>query len=60
MRLDIVVWVAETFREEHRAALDWLNALTDPSIRFLGVRVSAVTLGRRRGWLVSLPGWNWS
>jgi hypothetical protein len=39
-----IVWVAEQFREEHRAALDWLNAHTDPAIRFFGVRLAAVTL----------------
>src|SRR2546421_2852476 len=39
-----VVWVAEQFREEHRAALEWLNAHTDPMIRFFGVRLAAVTL----------------
>jgi hypothetical protein len=28
-----VVWVAEEFREEHRAALEWLNTHTDPTVR---------------------------
>ncbi len=39
-----IVWVAEHFRDEHRAALEWLNSRTDPTIRFFGVRLSAVTL----------------
>jgi hypothetical protein len=39
-----IVWLAEQFREEHRAALEWLNAHTDPTIRFFGVRLAAVTL----------------
>ena len=39
-----VVWVAEQFREEHRAALDWLNAHTDPTVRFFGVQLGAATL----------------
>jgi hypothetical protein len=39
-----IVWIAEQFREEHRAALEWLNAHTEPGIRFFGVRLSAVTL----------------
>lgn len=39
-----IVWVAELFREEHRAALEWLNTHTDPTIRFFGVRLAAVTL----------------
>ena len=40
-----VVWVAQRFREEHRAALDWLNAHTDPETRFFGVEVTAVRIG---------------
>ncbi|MFD9701633.1 DUF4268 domain-containing protein [Lentzea sp. NPDC059081] len=39
-----IVWIAERFREEHRAALDWLNTHTEPGIRFFGVRLAAVTL----------------
>src|SRR5205823_812664 len=39
-----VVWVAESFRDEHRAALDWLNQRTDSNTRFFGVEVRAVTL----------------
>lgn len=40
-----VVWVATSFREEHRAALDWLNARTDEDTRFFGVEVSVVRIG---------------
>ncbi|TWE22342.1 DUF4268 domain-containing protein [Prauserella muralis] len=40
-----VVWIAREFREEHPAALDWLNARTDPDTRFFGVEVSAVRIG---------------
>ena len=39
-----IVWIAEQFRDEHRAALEWLNLHTDPAIRFFGVRLAAVTL----------------
>ena len=39
-----IVWIAESFRDEHRAALDWLNARTDSETRFFGVQVGAVTL----------------
>jgi hypothetical protein len=39
-----IIWIAEQFREEHRAALDWLNAHTEPGIRFFGIRLAAVTL----------------
>jgi hypothetical protein len=40
-----VVWCAPAFREEHRAALDWLNEHTDEGIRFFGVEISAVRIG---------------
>jgi hypothetical protein len=39
-----VVWIAESIRDEHRAALDWLNGRTDGDTRFFGVRLAAVTL----------------
>jgi hypothetical protein len=44
-----IIWIAEEFREEHRAALDWLNEHTDPAIRFFGVFLYAVTLAEAPG-----------
>lgn len=35
----IIVWVAASFREEHRQALDWLNQQTPPDIGFFGVEI---------------------
>ena len=40
-----IVWIAAEFREEHRAALDWLNQRTDSDTRFFGVELSAVRIG---------------
>ncbi|RAO29988.1 hypothetical protein PSN13_05187 [Micromonospora saelicesensis] len=40
-----VIWIATRFREEHRAALDWLNTRTDESTRFFGVEVGVVRIG---------------
>lgn len=40
-----VIWVASKFREEHRAALDWLNERTNEETKFFGVEVSAVRIG---------------
>lgn len=48
-----VVWVAEAFREEHRAALDWLNLHTTSDVRFFGIRLGAVTLEGAQGGLVA-------
>jgi hypothetical protein len=40
-----VVWVAERFTEEHRAALDWLNERTDEKINFFGLEVELWRIG---------------
>jgi hypothetical protein len=40
-----VVWLATRFREEHRAALDWLNTRTNAETRFFGVEINAVCIG---------------
>ena len=34
-----IVWIAERFTEEHRAALDWLNDITDERFNFFGIEV---------------------
>lgn len=34
-----IVWVAERFEEEHRAALDWLNAITAEEFEFYGLEI---------------------
>ena len=39
-----IVWVAKSFREEHRQALDWLNTQTLDDVRFFGVAVRAVRI----------------
>lgn len=41
-----IVWIAATFNEEHRAALDWLNKITDTAnVRFFGVEVELWRIG---------------
>ena len=40
-----IVWIAKKFTEEHRAALDWLNRITDEEIRFFGIEVEAFQIG---------------
>ena len=34
-----VIWIAQTFRSEHYAMLDWLNRITDERYRFFGIEV---------------------
>jgi len=43
-----VVWIARKFREEHRAALDWLNERTNEQTRFFGVEIGVVKIGDSR------------
>ena len=34
-----VVWLADRFRDEHRATLDWLNEITHQDSRFFGLEI---------------------
>ena len=40
-----IVWVARAFTEEHRAALDWLNEITDERFNFFGLEVEVWRIG---------------
>lgn len=40
-----IVWIAKSFAEDHRAALDWLNNHTDDHLRFFGVQVRVWKIG---------------
>jgi Domain of unknown function (DUF4268) len=40
-----IVWIAVSFREEHRQAMDWLNGLAGEEARFFGVEIGAVQIG---------------
>ena len=41
----VLVWVTSNLRDEHRAALDWLNRWTPEEIEAYGVEVRAVQIG---------------
>jgi len=41
----IIVWVAKEFRDEHRAAIDWLNERTDENTQFFGVEIEVIRIG---------------
>lgn len=36
-----IIWIAKIFSEEHRAAVDWLNSITDDKINFFGIEIEA-------------------
>lgn len=40
-----VIWVAETFTDEHRAALDWLNEITEEKFTFFGLEIELWRIG---------------
>jgi hypothetical protein len=40
-----IVWVAARITDEHRAALDWLNAVTGPDINFFGLEIELWQIG---------------
>jgi len=40
-----IIWIADRFTEEHRAALDWLNTHTDEGINFFGLEIELWRIG---------------
>jgi hypothetical protein len=40
-----IAWIAERFTEEHRAALDWLNEITDDRFNFFGLEIELWRIG---------------
>jgi len=40
-----IVWIASRFTDEHRAALDWLNEVTEDSVSFFGLEVELWRIG---------------
>jgi len=41
----VIVWISPEIREEHRAALDWLNLHTSENIEFFGVALQIARIG---------------
>lgn len=40
-----IIWIARKFDDEHRAALDWLNRITDTTFNFFGIEIGLVKIG---------------
>lgn len=45
LRAVTVVWIAAAFTDEHRAALDWLNEITNEKINFFGLEIELWKIG---------------
>lgn len=58
-----VLWVVTQVRDEHRAALDWLNTITPDDYRFFGLEIELLKIGDSqvapRFNIVSMPN-DWS
>ncbi len=40
-----IVWIADRFTDQHRAALDWLNTITAEGVNFFGLEIEAWRIG---------------
>lgn len=40
-----IVWIAAIFQDEHRAAMDWLNEITDDKFNFFGLEIELWKIG---------------
>lgn len=40
-----IIWIASRFTDEHRAALDWLNEVTNEEINFFGLEIELYRIG---------------
>jgi hypothetical protein len=40
-----IVWIADRFTDEHRAAMDWLNEITNEDFNFFGLEVELWRIG---------------
>ncbi|MCY4399802.1 MAG: DUF4268 domain-containing protein [Gemmatimonadetes bacterium] len=41
----VVVWIAKSFTDQHRAALDWLNEVSEAETRFFGLEIELWQIG---------------
>ena len=41
----VVVWIARAFTDQHRAALDWLNEVSETRTRFFGLEIELWQIG---------------
>ncbi|MCK5126435.1 MAG: DUF4268 domain-containing protein [candidate division Zixibacteria bacterium] len=45
LRAVTIIWIAERFTDEHRAAIDWLNNITSKAINFFALEIELWKIG---------------
>jgi hypothetical protein len=45
LEAETIIWIARDFRDEHLAALDWLNRMTATGIKFYGIQMELWRIG---------------
>lgn len=45
LETETIIWIASAFEEEHRSALNWLNKVSNGSIKFFGIEIEAYKIG---------------
>lgn len=48
VKASVIIWISPDFREEHRAAIDWLNENTDETKEFFAIQIEAVRIDDSR------------
>jgi len=45
LKATTVIWISEKFTEEHRAAIDWINEVSNENISFFGIEIELYKIG---------------
>jgi hypothetical protein len=48
LKAGIIVWITPQFRDEHRAALTWLNEISPQEVSFFGVELEVLEINEQR------------
>jgi hypothetical protein len=48
LKAGVIVWVTPKFRDEHRAALNWLNEISPQDVNFFGIEIEILEINGQR------------
>lgn len=48
LKAGVIVWVTPKFRDEHRAALSWLNEISPQDVSFFGIEIEVLEINGQR------------